>query len=343
MENKDKTIKIPSVSDSGKSTLPESENMNRSEDPISLSQNDSSFFMENDPIPPEDKINPHVSYLIIDDHKRTLCIDDIEYDKKRAYMGSEQYYYAIIILKLRTLKTPGNPMRVAGLYQGKRFFMYAYDTSEETTKICWDTPNSSPEDKRISLKKEYVKTEDGMRKYRLIWNNQGTEMFLYSHAHDKSKQWAWLTASNKKYSLFTLHPHFIKARLIKTLLKKTWPKIQFNLANLRTVDTFYRLVSDEKAKDIYKKSGLENFTYKKQVFDCDDFSLVYKAQACKEAYSDKEIYGYAIGIILGNTKKTAHATNIYITPELKVKIIEPQTGEITDAKDWEYKPNYILI
>ncbi|MBC8953963.1 lectin MOA-related protein [Xenorhabdus sp. PB62.4] len=316
MENKDKIIKTPCISD---------------------------FIMENDPVSPEDKINPHVSYLIIDDHKRALCIDDIEYDKKRAYMGSEKYSYAFIILKLRTLKTPGNPMRVTGSYQEKRFFMYAYDISEETTKICWDTPNSSPEDKRISLKKEYVKTEDGMRKYRLIWNNQGTEMFLFSHTHDKSKQWAWLTASHKKYSLFTLHPHFIKARLIKTLLEKTWPKIQFNLANLRTIDTFYRLVSDKKAEDIYKKSGLKNYTYRKQVFDCDDFSLVYKAQASKEAYADKEIYGYAIGMILGNTKKTAHAVNIYITPELKVKIIEPQTGEITDAKDWKYEPYYILI
>nr|WP_256548351.1 lectin MOA-related protein [Xenorhabdus bovienii] len=109
------------------------------------------------------------------------------------------------------------------------------------------------------------------------------------------------------------------------------------------MDPFYKLVSDEKVKKIYKESGLENFKYRKNSFDCDDFSFVYKAQASKEAYSNNEKFGYAIGVIFGNFGKRAHAVNIFIDHDLKVKIIEPQGGKIIEAKDWDYTPYFILI
>ncbi|CDG17638.1 lectin MOA-related protein [Xenorhabdus doucetiae] len=300
----------------------------------------------------EDNISPHASYLLKDTHGRTLCIsarddeDDADYDNEEeyAYMGSEEDYSSnFIMLQLRDKKLPKNSIKVVGEYNDNKYAMYAYDNSTNlaSTQIYWHARNINMDDSRISFNKEYVKTEDGVKQYRLVWNNQGTEMFLFSHSHDE--RFAWLTANKKKYSLFTLHADFIKSRLIKPLLKKTWPNIKFNLLTFRLLDTFYKLVSDKVAEKIHKNSGLKNFEYRRKSFDCDDFSVVYKAQASKEAYLNNENYGYAIGIIFGFREKSAHAVNIYIDHDLKVKLIEPQNGSIIEAKDWKYTPYYILI
>uniref|UniRef100_UPI001C96BA70 lectin MOA-related protein n=1 Tax=Xenorhabdus innexi TaxID=290109 RepID=UPI001C96BA70 len=132
-------------------------------------------------------------------------------------------------------------------------------------------------------------------------------------------------------------------KLIRTLLEKTWPDIKFNLLTFRVLDPFYKLVSENKVGEIYKASALEHFKYRKKSFDCDDFCFVYKAQASKEAYINDENFGYAIGIILGFRRKSAHSVNIYIDRDLKVKIIEPQNGNIINAEDWDYTPYYVLM
>ncbi|MDE9493094.1 lectin MOA-related protein [Xenorhabdus bovienii] len=350
MEKKDKAIKTHSVFASNKSTLSEEENIHHGENPISLSPNESDVILIDDVESLEDDTSPHASYFIKDTHGRTLCIDDkdkedlyFESDEKPAFMGSEDYSANFIMLQLRDKKIPENSIKMIGEYNDKKYVMYAYDNSIDltSTKLYWHTRNPSIDDRRISFNKEYVKTEKGLKQYRLVWNNQGTEMFLYSHSHDESR--SLLTANNKKYSLFTLHADFIKEKLIKPLVKKTWPNIKLRLFTFRILDPFYKLVSDEKVRRIYKESGLENFKYRKNSFDCDDFSFVYKAQASKEAYSNNEKFGYAIGVIFGVLGESVHAVNIFIDHDLKVKLIKPQHGEIIEAKDWEYTPFYILI
>ncbi|WP_186435623.1 hypothetical protein, partial [Xenorhabdus innexi] len=156
----------------------------------------------------DDDTSPHASYLLRDTHGRTLCFDDGDDDL--AYMGSEEYSAHFIVLQLRDKKLPKNSIKVTGEYNDDKYLMYAYDNSidKDSTQIFWHTRNSNIDDSRISFNKEYVKTENGLKQYRLVWNNQGTDMFLFSHSHDE--KFAWLTADKKKYSRFTLHADFIK-------------------------------------------------------------------------------------------------------------------------------------
>ncbi|MDX7998924.1 hypothetical protein FE394_06880 [Xenorhabdus sp. Reich] len=354
MEKKDKTIGIHNVFDSDKSILPEEKNIYHGKGSIFLSPNEPYVTLMDDPEFPdddtEDDTSPHAYYFIKDTHGRTLCINGNDYgdghfedDEKSAYMGSEDYSSTFIVLQLRDKKIPENSIKIIGEYNDKKYAMYAYDNSTDiaSTDVYWHTRNPNMDDRRISFNKEYVKTENGIKQYRLVWNNQGTEMFLFSHSHDES--YALLTANHKKYSLFTLHADFIKERLIKPLIQKHWPDIKLKLLTFKILDPFYKLVSDEKVKKIYEDSGLKNFEYRSKSFDCDDFSFVYKAQASKEAYSNNESFGYAIGVIFGFLEKRAHAVNIYINHDLKVKIIEPQSGRIIEPEDWIYTPFYIIM
>ncbi|MCP9268668.1 hypothetical protein M5U04_11320 [Xenorhabdus sp. XENO-1] len=222
MEKKDKAIKTHSVFASDKSTLPEEENIHHGENPNSLFPNESGVILIDDAESLEDDTSPHASYFIKDTHGRTLCIDDkdkegihLEADEKPAFMGSENYSANFITLQLRDKKIPENSIKMIGEYNDKKYVMYAHDNSIDltSTKLYWHTRNPSIDDRRISFNKEYVKTEKGLKQYRLVWNNQGTEMFFYSRTHHDEPR-SLLTANNKKYSLFTLHADFIKEKLI---------------------------------------------------------------------------------------------------------------------------------
>lgn len=79
-------------------------------------------------------------------------------------------------------------------------------------------------------------------------------------------------------------------------------------------------------------SGLRNFQYREEVNDCDDASLLFKSALVKSAGTDWKVkYPYAAGIVFGHIP-TPHAINWFITPEKRLKFLEPQSGETFNPK-----------
>ncbi|CDL85600.1 lectin MOA-related protein [Xenorhabdus szentirmaii] len=295
----------------------------------------------------EDEVSPYAYYLIKDVDGNILSIDDRDDgEEKYAYMGSDSEknnYSQFVTIRLSDEHRLDNTIEMVGKYKGKKYEMYAYDNtvSLESTDLYWHSHNENIADSRISFNIDCFKTVNGIRQYRLIWHNQGVDFFLSNPSPGEGTP--YLKIHQKKYTLYTFYAKFVDSKIMKDLIRKIWPKMKISLASLRTLDKFYKLVSEEEIKEIYRESGLVDFEYRKESFDCDDFSFVYKAQVSKKAYANNEKYGYAIGVIFGFYKKSAHSVNIFIDHELQVKFIEPQTGRIIDPKNWKYKPYFVLI
>jgi hypothetical protein len=182
--------------------------------------------------------------------------------------------------------------------------------------------------------------------YKLSCLNGNTTMYLAAD----SGSWNWLYVSASSSSTqFSFHKFFVIKSKVQQLFQATRPGAEFIYSAFNTGDLYYQALSDAQAGSVYQDSGLRNYHWRSQVFDCDDFSYVYKAQASRNAYAANAEYGYAVGVIFGRTSTGAHAVNVFIDPQGKVRILEPQNGKIVDGKDWKddageaYKPYFVLM
>mmetsp|Transcript_13278 Transcript_13278/g.17364 ORF Transcript_13278/g.17364 Transcript_13278/m.17364 type:complete len:288 (-) Transcript_13278:112-975(-) len=125
------------------------------------------------------------------------------------------------------------------------------------------------------------------------------------------------------------------------LFKKEWPET--TIEDQFYVDRKYYGIPTNVAQDIWANSGLRNYNWTSESFDCDDFSYVYKAAVSKHVYEKKVSFPYAVGILFGSNDTGGHAVNIFLDEYGDVKILEPQNGKIIDGKDWDYNPHFILM
>ena len=106
-------------------------------------------------------------------------------------------------------------------------------------------------------------------------------------------------------------------------------------AIIKVCDMKYRLPIKEDIRRFLSKDGLNNRTYKKDFFDCDDYSIVLLGRL-REWKS-----GLACGIVHVETNEGRHALNFFIDDQLTFWYIEPQNDNIFRAEN--YKPYFILI
>lgn len=119
---------------------------------------------------------------------------------------------------------------------------------------------------------------------------------------------------------------------VKFIIQKSLGTKLHQNAIIVLADAKYTTISEYKISEIYMDSGLRNFQYREEVNDCDDASLLFKSALVKSAGNDWKVkYPYAAGIVFGNIP-TPHAINWFITPEMRLKFIEPQSGEIFNPK-----------
>lgn len=142
---------------------------------------------------------------------------------------------------------------------------------------------------------------------------------------------------------FTFHRVYLRISEIPTLLQKEWPNATFVYQAYYAGDDFFLGLPYQEATQIFTDSGLARYKWTPNVFDCDDFSYVYKGQASKAAYSEGLEYSYAVGVIFGTSTAGGHAVNLFIDVVGNVKVIEPQNGQIQDGKDWPYSPYFLLM
>jgi hypothetical protein len=128
---------------------------------------------------------------------------------------------------------------------------------------------------------------------------------------------------------------------IMEAFKNEWPAVQ--IQNQVYADRSFAGLPDEEAVEIWKSSQLSNFKWTKEVFDCDDFSYVYKGAASEHVYGTKAKIPLAVGIVFGSKPGAGHAVNIFLDELGNVKILEPQNGSIVDGKNWDYTPYFVLM
>lgn len=99
----------------------------------------------------------------------------------------------------------------------------------------------------------------------------------------------------------------------------------------------------EDAKKIIDISIVETRKYRPNVFDCDDFAFLLKADFIKAAYNDeKRKIPYCMGMVHGYLPGP-HAINWLITSDWKLHFIEPQSDSVFAPRATDKKIYNIII
>ena len=296
---------------------------------------------------PADQLDPATPYVVKDLYGRVLCVNGAGAgDWEWAYFGQyESYPKDVMPVSFSADPTKGAATLIAQ-NGGLSWPLHANGKATSWEWTFWAKSGYGTGYPVMSLTARVSQTNpDGTEYYEVTWDNAGTSMSLCVD----SGSWNWLYVSSSKASQFTFHKFYVKKAKVDELFKATWPSASFIYSAFNTGDEFYEAITDAQAGRIYQNSGLRGYTWKPEVFDCDDFSYVYKAQASKDAYANAAEYGYAVGVIFGSTPTGAHAVNVFIDTGGGVKILDPQNGQIMAGKDWKtsggvaYSPYFVLM
>lgn len=126
--------------------------------------------------------------------------------------------------------------------------------------------------------------------------------------------------------------------------------IDFNDVRLVLLDYSYYLPTPEQFKVLTEFIRDDFLSYYRDVFDCDDFSLVFKAEM--QAVVLLNNVGFVIGTLeLPDGRTAKHSWNIVILKEdnsIKVYTYEPQTNTLAEGitaniNGTKYIPEFILM
>lgn len=283
-----------------------------------------------------DQLDPAATYVVKDVYDRVLCVNGAGAGGWQwAYFG--QYAsYPKDVMPISFASDPTKNVAALSAHIGSRIWpLYANGTSTTKEWTFWagDNYKGYP----VMMLKAQVSPQN-QDAYELIWSNAGNDMSLCAD----EGPWNWLYVSNSKSSQLTFHKFYVQASRLAQLFKATWPGATFSFQGFGT-HTYLEAISDAQARRIYRDSGLQEFNYKPSVFDSDDFSYVYKAQASKDAYLYGTEYGYAVGLLFGTSNGSEQAANVFIDVAGRVRVIEPQTGQIMYGEDWAFTPSLVLM
>ena len=98
-------------------------------------------------------------------------------------------------------------------------------------------------------------------------------------------------------------------------------------------DKYYHPLNQIKVINYLKEDQTNKLIYKKDVRDCDDFSiLIYSSFKKAQGYYYNS--SLAIGIIIGKTKiddENGHVINVFINEKMKLICFEPQSDKMDDC------------
>jgi hypothetical protein len=290
-----------------------------------------------------DDLAADTPYVVRDESGRVLCLNNAGFGVwEWAYFGDYETYtkdVSPVYFSANPASSTSPLVANVGDAVPVPMQLYANGTATSWEWAFWGRGYSSSQLLRFSAR------PGGANSYVLQWNNAGTVMSLCAD----SGSWNWAYVSSSKSSLFTFHKFYVDRSKADDLVKATWPGSIFTYVDFKPGDAFYEAVPDSLASDIYAKSGLSAYRWRSEVFDCDDFSYVYKAEASRSAYASNAEYGYAIGVIFGSAPSGGHAVNVFIDPKGTVRVIEPQSGRIEAGKSWKdvngapYSPYFVLM
>ncbi|PHM70130.1 lectin MOA-related protein [Xenorhabdus sp. KJ12.1] len=286
------------------------------------------------------KISHNISYKLRAKDGSLLAMD-----RKGIISGKRYVFFAkdipfhtndVVIIKFYGDPSEGGQL-VTGYKENKydKYFLYANGPETSWNWIYWDKAGESSKELLIRMRVEYAGQSIVGDLYKLIWDNNGTDMFL-CRADDE-----WGYVSSKDYTLFTFESCFIDQNDIFEKLKNTWPtaEIYFHMKKQN-----YEAISNITINEIYNESGLDKYKIRDYSFTSEDFCYVYKSEASKHAYNKELTHGYAVGIMyFTQNDNTIGAVNVFIDSSLDVYIFNPEFRSIIKVKDWDYPPSKIIM
>ncbi|MBN1649109.1 MAG: lectin MOA-related protein, partial [Spirochaetales bacterium] len=113
-------------------------------------------------------------------------------------------------------------------------------------------------------------------------------------------------------------------KLLRRQLKgKVDDQTRFHIADME-----YFLTPLDDARRIIKGSNIGRYEWTDEVFDCDDFAIVLKADFCRDAYRHrKRRAAHCFGIVWGMMPR-AHALNWMVNDDLKLRFYDPMFDDI---------------
>jgi hypothetical protein len=258
--------------------------------------------------------------------------------------------YAQLVVPLIPQGSPSTgPFTLSALTNGTLLPLTATNTADDCEAI-WGQQN--PTQKPVTLTLEVAQTFPPPRTP--VYQLRRSATSCLSGGFSNPTDWA-VFQSKPRYLFFSLHRFFVERGKLLQLLGQAWPgqEIYFkDYSTLRLADRGYEVLTDALATALWNSSELNPECWTPESFDCDDFSYVYKAQASRYALAQKEPSSgckstmkrsLAVGIVFGVAKdgKSAHAANLYVNYEGKLKIID--YGKIVDAAAWDFVPNFVLM
>ena len=105
------------------------------------------------------------------------------------------------------------------------------------------------------------------------------------------------------------------------------------------IDRRYILPSEDFARRQLVGMTIKDYGFKPEVFDCDDFCMVFLGRVRERQFREKWAHPAAIGVALGNLKDGQnHATNVAVTDMETVVWLDSLGHDMTD-----FKPRLIWI
>jgi len=156
--------------------------------------------------------------------------------------------------------------------------------------------------------------------------------------------WSWLyTSATDVAARFSSEYFALDRALLETVMRRQWPTLQLRF--LGQGDLYYGAIPSANITAIWNASVLPQCRWVADVFDCEDFSYVYKGSVSHQQFTDYLASGikfaYAVGSIVGVSEVGAHAVNVFIDETFTTKVLEPQNGSITPGSQWPYTPDTI--
>jgi len=121
---------------------------------------------------------------------------------------------------------------------------------------------------------------------------------------------------------------YITASKATEIIKQALAGRMSSTFRVRLRDPEYYCPSLQYVRRLLEQSKVDQRQYKKQVFDCDDFSVMLWSTFVDDAWRDgKRRAAHCAGIIDGRLPQP-HAINWVITDDLKFRLIEPQNDSV---------------
>lgn len=145
------------------------------------------------------------------------------------------------------------------------------------------------------------------------YNNRGQSVYLVENTNSVGTHWM-------------VGVDYYSGKEVERIIYGVYPDITIKFYQ---ADPKYGSLDYDLLFDIWKDSGLGNYRWKANKFDCDDFAVCLKGEVAKYSYKQvrPDDKGSLCGIMWGRNARGAHAFNFTIDPFKNLILFEPQNGK----------------